>query len=211
MDLAVVQGVVRQSGGHLTVDSRPGVGTTFHIHLPALPNVAAHQAETKISEPPRGRETILLVEDEEDVRRVTTLLLERYGYTVLAGANGRQAQEIFRAHAPDISLVLTGLVIPEMSGYELAAALRAQQPWLKVIFMSGYTDGGAIRRAKCGRCWISTGLNRIPAVERCSAVCGGTLAGKNSKHQSPSTREAPSSNHPAGCQAVSPRTKLKVV
>jgi two-component system, cell cycle sensor histidine kinase and response regulator CckA len=143
--LSVVLRIVQQCGGHLDVESRPNEGTKFKIYLPAvqglLPEAPAPNARRK---PIWGTETVLLVEDEEQVRDVTTLLLEALGYRVLGAENGQDALRLFKA-SPEIDLLMTDVVMPGLSGREVAEALLAQQPGLKVLFQSGYTDDTVVR------------------------------------------------------------------
>jgi signal transduction histidine kinase len=142
LGLATVDGILRQNAGAVTVESRPGLGSTFHVYLreathatlPALPLAAAP------AEPRRGRETILLVEDEPDVRRFIRDVVEDLGYRVLEAAGPKIARATAAAHDGPIDVLLTDVVMPEESGLVLAAALRESHPGLRVIYMSGYTD-----------------------------------------------------------------------
>ena len=146
LGLAVVLGIVRQSGGHIDVESRPGVGTKFKIYLPTVHGPAEGSAQ---SAPPNlvgGSETVLLVEDEEPVRSVTTLLLEALGYRVLQAENGQDALRLFEASGEKIDLLMADVVMPDLSGREVAEALQAMDPHLKVLFQSGYTDDTVVRR-----------------------------------------------------------------
>ena len=144
--LATVDGIVEQSGGSLRVESTRGQGTTIEVHLPlveeepmpAPPLVAAPGAS--------GTETILLVEDEEAVRDLTADLLRSYGYTVLTARNADEAMRLFDEDQGSIAALLTDVVMPGTSGPELAAALIARQPGLKVLCMSGYADSEVVRR-----------------------------------------------------------------
>jgi len=148
LGLAVVQGIVKQSSGHISVISEVGVGSTFNIYLPAVRDAAAPRAESNDNPPltpARGGETILLVEDEPDVLNLTALALERFGYSVLTAASGRDALDLLALHADGIALLLTDVVMPDMSGRELAETLRARLPALRVLFMSGYTDNAVLR------------------------------------------------------------------
>ncbi len=141
LGLATVFGIVKQHQGWLTVTSDLGKGTTFQVFLPVL----AADAPTDIPmvtpvQARGGSETILLVEDEVPVRRVTRLMLERMGYRVLEAGSGAEALTLWQALRDPVALLLTDLVMPEgVSGQQLAARLQAQQPGLKVVFMSGYS------------------------------------------------------------------------
>ena len=140
LGLSMVQGMVAQSGGYVNVYSEPGRGTTFKIHLPALARAAA---DTDTPEPApmlRGRETILLVEDQESVRRYAAAALSSYGYRMLQAANASEALMICELERGRIDLVLTDVVMPHTSGRELASQLAKMRPGIHVLFMSGYTD-----------------------------------------------------------------------
>jgi PAS domain S-box-containing protein len=146
MGLATVYGVVKQSGGHVRVYSEPGHGTTFKIYVPRLP---AERDETlpapTAAELPRGSETILLVEDEEAVRSLAQYLLERAGYKVLTASNGAEALEVRARHSGRVDLLVTDVVMPKMGGQQLAAALRALQSDVRVLYVSGYTEDALLR------------------------------------------------------------------
>jgi two-component system cell cycle sensor histidine kinase/response regulator CckA len=140
LGLATVYGIVRQSGGSVSVYSEGGHGTTFKIYLPAAGS-AVEPANPVRVEPARGTETILLVEDQPEVLAVTRATLERHGYAVIAAATGMEALEQARIHGSTIAMLLTDVVMPGMSGHELATALLHNRPTLRVLYMSGYTDG----------------------------------------------------------------------
>jgi PAS domain S-box-containing protein len=144
LGLAVVHGVVKQSGGHVEVASAIGAGTTFRVYLPALTGSrAAAKSESTLAPPPPGTETILLVEDEPSVQALTLQVLRHCGYTVLAASSGAEALAVAAGHRLD--LVVTDVVMPGMSGREVVEKLREQDPWLKVLFVSGYTDDAVVR------------------------------------------------------------------
>ncbi len=145
LGLSTVYGIVQQSGGGITVESTPGRGTVFTVYLPAVAaTVDASTASTNAAVA-QGSETILLVEDEDPVRAVATSILRRRGYTVLDARNGAEAMAHHAASAGSIDLLLTDVVMPHLSGPELARRLVQAQPGLKVLCMSGYTDDSVVR------------------------------------------------------------------
>jgi PAS domain S-box-containing protein len=143
LGLAVVQGAVKQNGGHIGVTSALGAGTTFTILFPAVEHAPPPSALLK--RPARGTETILLVEDEEAVRAIARIGLEGEGYTVLAAAGGPEALTAAAEHGRPIDLLVTDVVMPQMGGRQLAETLRVKQPGLRVLYMSGYTDDTVLR------------------------------------------------------------------
>jgi signal transduction histidine kinase len=141
LGLATAYGIVKQSGGYITVESEPGRGTTFRIYLPLVTDsAAASRPGERPTSSPSGSETILLVEDESGVRRMSRTILETQGYTVLEAASGEEALVIARSHEGVIHLVATDVIMPGMSGRVLWDRLRALRPNSRVLFMSGYTD-----------------------------------------------------------------------
>ena len=148
LGLSVALGIIRQSGGYLDVESKPGEGTRFKIYLPAVqePAEGPESAQRTCVDPVGGCETVLLVEDEDMVRNVTTLLLESLGYRVLKAANGQQAMRLFETSSEKIDLLMTDVVMPDVTGQEVAEALLARDPSLTVIFQSGYTDDVMVRQ-----------------------------------------------------------------
>jgi two-component system, cell cycle sensor histidine kinase and response regulator CckA len=148
LGLSVALGIIRQSGGYLDVESKPGEGTRFKIYLPAVqePAEGPESAQRTRVDPVGGCETVLLVEDEDMVRNVTTLLLESLGYRVLKAANGQQAMRLFETSSEKIDLLMTDVVMPDITGQEVAEALLARDPSLTVIFQSGYTYDVMVRQ-----------------------------------------------------------------
>lgn len=139
LGLSTVYGVVSQAGGDIKVESEQGVGTSFRIYLP----LAEGQTESLFlpgDTAPVGLETVLLVEDEPGVRALAEVVLRRLGYTVLVAENGTAALRIWEESRSSIDVVLTDVIMPRMSGSELARRLREMNPRLKILFMSGYTD-----------------------------------------------------------------------
>ena len=141
LGLSTVFGIVKQSGGSIQVYSEPGNGTTFKIFLPSaegtvvLPVVASPDALEQ-----RGTETILLVEDEDQVRAVASGILKRYGYHVIAARSSGEALLLSEKHPVNIALLLTDVVMPTMNGRELADRIRLMRPGIRILYMSGYTD-----------------------------------------------------------------------
>jgi PAS domain S-box-containing protein len=141
LGLATVYGIVQQMEGSIWVYSEPGKGTTFKIFFPLVQEGAACEAEIAEEKVPAGgQETILLVEDEEGVRKFVRSMLEKQGYTVLAAANTDEALAIAAQNQDAIELLLTDVIMPQMNGTELAERIQAWKPGLNVLFMSGYTD-----------------------------------------------------------------------
>jgi CheY-like chemotaxis protein len=146
LGLSVADGIVKQSGGHITFDSAPGRGTTFKIYLPAVDDKCpAAPLQSVLSERVGGSETILLAEDEQRVRAMTAMTLETLGYRVLQAASGEEAMRLAEEAREKIDLLMTDVVMPGMSGRELADVLRARDPDLKVLFQSGYTGDVVLR------------------------------------------------------------------
>ncbi len=146
LGLASVYGIVRQSGGHIRVESAPGEGTTFSVYLPRAEDAAAP------ARPPEpvpagggGSETVLLVEDSDFVRALTHEILRLGGYRVLDASNGEEAIGLCRIHPGTIDLVLTDVVMPGMSGRELSERVKTLRPGIRVLYMSGYTDEAIAR------------------------------------------------------------------
>ena len=146
LGLATVFGIVKQSGGHVEVYSEVGIGTVFKVYLPRDREPAA-AGRSGVRPPPaaRGRETVLLAEDEDGVRGLARLVLERAGYTVLEAPDGGAALALGGGHAGPIHLLVTDVVMPGMGGRELAGRLTTLRPGIGVLFLSGYTDDTVVR------------------------------------------------------------------
>jgi len=139
LGLATVYGVVTQNGGVVNVYSEPGQGTTFKVYLPRLRETAVAGAIVEEVPADLGGGTILLVEDDDPVRRVTAAMLDSLGFAVLVARGWREALELGAQEDVQIDLLLTDVVMPEMSGRELSDRMSALRPGLRILYMSGYT------------------------------------------------------------------------
>jgi signal transduction histidine kinase/CheY-like chemotaxis protein len=145
LGLSTVFGIIQQSNGDISVHSEVGRGTTFELFFPYSTGELARQVSGTTTSSARGSETILLVEDEDQVRQVSSGILRRNGYTVLEARNGGEALLICEQHTGPIELVVTDVIMPHLSGPQLAQRLCAQRPALRVLFVSGYTDDVLVR------------------------------------------------------------------
>jgi CheY-like chemotaxis protein len=151
LGLATVYGIVKQSGGHLWVYSEPGRGATFKVYLPRVePAAQASASGAAVPTALRGAETILLVEDEEEIRALSREILEGYGYTLLVARDAAEALLIAERHLGPIHLLVTDVVMPKMSGRDLAKSLGPTRPETRVLYASGYTDSAIVRHGVLG-------------------------------------------------------------
>ncbi len=142
LGLSTVYGIVKQSGGHVEVYSELGQGTTFKIYFPRCDEETGTPCEVPAKPAiSGGRETILLVEDEDQIREMAAEILRARGYEVLVAANGSDALEVVAGHAAPIDLLLTDVIMPGMNGRELAEQVAESRAGIKILYMSGYTDG----------------------------------------------------------------------
>jgi two-component system cell cycle sensor histidine kinase/response regulator CckA len=146
LGLATVYGIVQQSGGHVHVESELGRGTSLRIYLPEVDEERPEAARSSGShEPLAGHETVLLVEDEHVVRRMVREILEMHGYVVVEAPDGAAAVELCERYDGAIDLLVTDVVMPTMSGGELATRLKSLRPSTRVLYMSGYSDDDVMR------------------------------------------------------------------
>jgi two-component system cell cycle sensor histidine kinase/response regulator CckA len=179
LGLAMVFGIIRQNKGHVEVDSEIGQGTSFKIYLPRTEKTEAWLLPS--SQPPhptpsdRNGETLLVVEDEADVRALTVEILTLQGYQVLAAANGPEALRISGEHDGPIHLLLTDLVMPHMSGKELAEQMNSRRPDMRVLYMSGYADSAVLqgRTPAMEGAFLSKPFTAEHLIQRVRAALGG--------------------------------------
>ena len=145
LGLSTVYGIVKQSGGNIWVYGEPEKGAAFKIYLPRVDEPTEVFKEKLVKDLPRGSETVLLVEDEEEVRKLAAQILQRQGYKVLEAPQGGDALLICEQHQTPVHLMLTDVVMPGMSGHQLAERLKSLQPEMKILYMSGYTDNTIIQ------------------------------------------------------------------
>jgi two-component system cell cycle sensor histidine kinase/response regulator CckA len=173
LGLATVYGIIKQSGGYIAVDTEVGKGTTFSIYLPPtrLPQPATPEPRSR-PRPEGGSETILLVEDQPEVRAIARTILSRRGYTVLEADGGVAALEIARTHEATIDLLLTDVIMPVIGGQELARQVLGMRPGVRVLFASGYTDDVLIQQGvlQPGAEWIQKPFSRESLLQKVRAV-----------------------------------------
>ena len=147
LGLSTVYGIVKQNNGFIDVNSEPGKGTSFTIYLPSYQGRAEPIYAPDEAEPLRkGHETILLVEDQPAILKVTRIMLERLGYSVLSASGPSQAVRLAEMHGGSIDLLITDVIMPEMNGRDLARKLLSVRPKVRQLFMSGYTANVIVHR-----------------------------------------------------------------
>jgi PAS domain S-box-containing protein len=144
LGLATVYGMIKQTGGDIWVYSEPGHGSTFKLYFPRVSEPLSEGAGDAAPARHSGGETILVVEDEKAVRELTVRILQQLGYTILTASSGAEALELCRTHGGHIDLLLTDVVMPNMSGRQLADQMRASRPKTKILFLSGYTENTVV-------------------------------------------------------------------
>ena len=150
LGLSTVYGIVRQAGGTIWVYSEPGKGTTFKIYFPRTDEPESAQPARVVVGDLRGSETILLVEDEEQLRVVARDVLTKNGYRVIDAVNGADALHLSEQYKDKIDLLLTDVVMPQMGGRELAEKLIPMRPGMKILYMSGYTENAILHHRVLG-------------------------------------------------------------
>jgi CheY-like chemotaxis protein len=146
LGLATVYGIVKQSGGFIYADSVCGRGSRFRIFLPRASGSAdGAELPEPVIPPSQAEGTLLLVEDEEAVRRLARRVLEGVGYRVLEASSGREALRLVKQWDGPLDLMVTDVIMPGMSGQELSTRLREQRPWLRILYVSGYTDDAILQ------------------------------------------------------------------
>jgi two-component system, cell cycle sensor histidine kinase and response regulator CckA len=148
LGLATVYGIVHQSGGRIEVESASGRGSTFRVYLPLTEpavKAPAPDAEPRVEVTGDSKETILLVEDEDSLRHLASRTLQSQGYNILEACDGLAALKLCQRHLPLIDIVVTDVVMPNLSGVDLVQKLKTIRPHLKVLYMSGYTDSTVVR------------------------------------------------------------------
>ena len=181
LGLAMVYGIVKQHGGYIICYSEPGMGTIFKIYFPALISDAVSEKLTGSLEVQGGTETILLVDDEENVRNVGTDLLQGAGYSVITAVNAKEALELFRNKHGSIALVILDLIMPEMSGKECLEKLLEIDSNVRILMCSGYSPNGAAKAAidTGAKGFISKPYNSNEMLVQIRKILGPTKAQAN--------------------------------
>ena len=145
LGLAVVHGIVSQSGGGIEVYSEAGRGTTFRVYLPTASGAVEPTVSQAQEGPAHGSETVLVVEDEESIRRLSTRALRSHGYRVLQACDGEDALALLHRYGGAVDILVTDVVMPRMDGRTLAEQMKVLMPGVKVLYTSGYTDDAVVR------------------------------------------------------------------
>jgi CheY-like chemotaxis protein len=182
LGLSTVFGIVQQSGGNIWVYSEPNKGTTFKVYLPRVDDEVDVLQLDVAPATLRGTETVLLVEDEEQVRTVIQNILRRQGYRVIPAQHAGEALLICERHPGTIDLLLTDVVMPQMSGPELAKRLASTRPGMKVMCMSGYTDDSIVRHGvlESGVAFVQKPVTPASLAKKVRQVLGDLVPAKSS-------------------------------
>jgi len=177
LGLSSVYGIVQQTGGYVTVQSHEGRGTTFRIYLPRVEAPASSERRMEPRDQFRtGTETVLLAEDDDGLRELTRTILVKNGYEVLSSAGGSEAERLCREYPGKIHLLLTDVVMPGISGRELAATLSALRPDMAIIYMSGYADEMVTRQGvENGTHFIQKPFTPVSLTRKLREVLDGGL------------------------------------
>jgi signal transduction histidine kinase len=178
LGLSTVYGIVKQSGGHISVRSEPGQGATFEVYLPAVDEAADVQPVLPVDDVPGGAETILLVEDERDVRALVRQVLQERGYRVVEASSAREALQLAAGAALRIDLLLTDVIMPQMTGRVLADLLTAERPAMPVLFISGYADSVFVEHGvlQAGRAYLQKPFTPVQLARVVRSVLDGAKA-----------------------------------
>jgi two-component system cell cycle sensor histidine kinase/response regulator CckA len=185
LGLATVYGIVKQSNGFIWVYSEPGEGTTFKLYFPLVDANFKPARAPRETTSPRGTETVLLVEDSPPVRAAAKRILELSGYTVLESPTGKAALALAVKKHQEIHLLLTDVVMPQMSGRELAQRFSTLRPNAKVIFMSGYTDDAVVRHGilQQGVAYLQKPFTGEALTRKVRMTLDGAVPGSNGASQ----------------------------
>ena len=151
LGLSTVYGIIRQSGGYVAAHSRPGQGTTFVAFLPLTSEPIEDTTDPTTTTSAAGRETVLIVEDQPEVRQMAARALQAEGYQVVEAVDGREALDILTGDGPNVALVVTDIALPRLDGLVLARELTSLLPGVPVLMMTGYTNSESMRRTALAR------------------------------------------------------------
>ena len=180
LGLSTAYGIVTQSGGQIAVDSHVGTGTTFRVFLPRVDAPSTTSGRFALDEDagPRGSETVLLVEDDGDVREFVGDVLRAHGYDVLAAVDGPQALGIIEQHGGPIHLVVTDVIMPRMMGSEVAARITALRPAIKVLYISGYPGDAIVKQGVPEQAFVQKPFSVTALARRVRALLDGSADGE---------------------------------
>ncbi|MGZ3405748.1 MAG: ATP-binding protein, partial [Polyangia bacterium] len=175
LGLSTAYGIVTQSGGQIVVDSAVGTGTTFRVFLPRIdaPSTASGRFAVDEGSGPKGQETVLLVEDDGDVREFVQDVLRAHGYQVLSAVDGAQALSVIEKHAGEIHLLVTDVIMPHMMGSEVAARITALRPSIKVLYISGYPGDAIVKQGVPEHSFVQKPFSVTALARRVRALLDG--------------------------------------